>query len=112
MNKLLLEQPIYVNRLYIHIAGELDAGIFLDTLFKKFNATKTNYLELSLESIYRELYYHPFEIKKIHKKLNKLPFIIIKDIATIKDIPNQNFSYTIDLQNYESYLNDMEKVLV
>lgn len=98
MNNLLLEQPIYINRLFISIAGEMEAGIFLDYLFKKFSSTKNNIIKLNSQSIYNELHFYNFDIKKINKKLDKLTFL------NIKEVDQTTYLYVIDLKKYETYL--------
>lgn len=102
MNNLLLEQPIYINRLFISIAGQVEAGIFLDYLFKKFSGKKTNIINLNINEIKKELFFYDLNIQKIHKKLIKLPFL------TIKYISENNYSYTIELEKYEQYLRDLK----
>ncbi|MFA5501643.1 MAG: hypothetical protein WC253_03290 [Sulfurovaceae bacterium] len=99
MNSLLLEQPIYINRLYIHIAGEMEAGIFLDHIFKKFSEHKSNAIELDIRLVYKTLYFYKFEIEKINKKLKKLPFLFIQKTS------KETYCYSIDLEKYETYLN-------
>lgn len=98
MNSLLLETPIYINRMYIAITGELEAGIFLDYLFKKFSAFKNNTIELYYQTIYNELYFYNCEVKKINKKLNELPFLDIKENNEASCL------YVLDPQKYELYL--------
>lgn len=99
MNALLLEQPIYINRLFITIAGEVEAGIFLDHLFKKFSASKNTSIELSAHSIYNDLHFYDFEIPKLNKKLGRLPFLSIQKTS------KEAYCYEIDLKKYEEYLN-------
>lgn len=96
MNTLLLEPPIYISRLFINLAGNLEAGVALDYLMKKFK--HSNSLVIHFNDFLKDLAYTPKDVIGANKRLSHLPFIKIEHTGDF------SFTYTLMVDSYEKYL--------